>query len=255
MADMGGLRKKLPVTHIAFLVACLSIAGIPPFSGFFSKEEILLAAWQQNKVIYWMGLITSGLTAFYMFRLYFSIFWNKDYSSHHDQHHQAGKGGALITLPLMLLTIASLFSGFVPFGSFVTSDGGKLEMPFHLSFSVAPVSLGLAGIFVAMLLYKKQTTRPDAISTSLGALYKSAYRKFYIDEIYLFVTKKVIFNLIGRPAAWIDKNVVDGLINFTGNTTQLVSEKIKGVQSGKVQQYAIYFLMGAIVLALIFIYS
>ncbi len=77
MKDMGGLRKYLPVTHITFLVACLAISGIPPFAGFFSKEEILLAASQHNQVVYWIGLITSGLTAFYMFRLYFSIFWNK----------------------------------------------------------------------------------------------------------------------------------------------------------------------------------
>ena len=78
MKDMGGLRKYLPVTHITFLIACLAIAGIPPFAGFFSKEEILPAAYQNNTIIYWIGLITSGLTAFYMFRLYFSIFWNKE---------------------------------------------------------------------------------------------------------------------------------------------------------------------------------
>ncbi|MES1225104.1 MAG: NADH-quinone oxidoreductase subunit L, partial [Bacteroidota bacterium] len=88
----------------------------------------------------------------------------------------------------------------------------------------------------------------------LSGLYQSAYHKFYIDELYLFITKKILFNLIGRPAAWFDKNVVDGLVNFTGNTTQLVSEKIKAVQSGKVQQYAIYFLIGMIGLALLFIY-
>ncbi|HNF42775.1 MAG TPA: NADH-quinone oxidoreductase subunit L, partial [Ferruginibacter sp.] len=84
--------------------------------------------------------------------------------------------------------------------------------------------------------------------------YKAAYRKFYIDEIYLFITRKIIFNLVGRPAAWFDKNVVDGLVNLTGNTTQLVSEKIKGIQSGKVQQYAIYFLVSIVGLALLFIY-
>src|SRR5688572_5777991 len=87
MKNMGGLRKHMPITHITFLIACLAIAGIPPFAGFFSKEEILLAAWQSNKMIYAIGLITSGLTAFYMFRLYYSIFWNKpaELSSHHGE--------------------------------------------------------------------------------------------------------------------------------------------------------------------------
>jgi len=85
-------------------------------------------------------------------------------------------------------------------------------------------------------------------------IYKAAYHKFYIDELYLFITKKIIFNLVGRPAAWIDKNVVDGFVNLTGNTTQGISEKIKGVQSGKVQQYAIYFLIGVMGLAVLFIY-
>ena len=92
------------------------------------------------------------------------------------------------------------------------------------------------------------------MASSLRALYQAAYHKFYIDEIYLFITKKILFNLVGRPAAWFDKNVVDGLVNATGNTTQLISEKIKGIQSGKVQQYAVYFLAGVIGLAVLFIY-
>lgn len=254
MSDMGGLRKKLPVTHIAFLIACLSIAGIPPFSGFFSKEEILLAAWQQNRAVYWVGLITSGITAFYMFRLYFGIFWNKDYQEHSTVSH-GGEGGVLITLPLIILAFGSVTSGFVPFGNFVSSDGKAVETGVHLSFSVLPVCIGLAGILIAMLLYKNQNNRPDKISTSLSGFYKTAYHKFYIDEVYLFVTKKILFNLVGRPAAWIDKNVVDGLVNFTGNATQAVSEKIKKAQSGKVQQYAVYFLVGALALAILFVYG
>ena len=95
---------------------------------------------------------------------------------------------------------------------------------------------------------------PDKLAASFGSLYKSAYNKFYIDEIYLFVTKKVLFNLIGRPAAWFDKNIVDGMVNLTGNTTVFISEKIKKFQSGKVQLYAIAFLAGVIVLAVLFIY-
>jgi NADH-quinone oxidoreductase subunit L len=105
-----------------------------------------------------------------------------------------------------------------------------------------------------MWLYKNENNKPAAIASSLGGLYKAAYNKFYIDEAYLFITKKVLFNLLGRPAAWFDKNVVNGLVNMTGNATLIISDKIKGFQSGKVQQYAIYFLAGVIGLAVLFIY-
>lgn len=259
MKDMGGLRKYLPITHITFLIACLAIAGVPPFAGFFSKEEILLAAYQHNTTIYWIALITSGLTAFYMFRIYFSIFWNKAHSLEeragsevHGEHK--GEEGFAMMLPLVLLAVGAAAAGFIPFGHFVSTDGTRLKTEFHLMFSIAPVALGLAGIFIAMWMYKNQSDRSDKMAASLNGLYKAAYHKFYIDEIYLFITKKIIFNLIGRPAAWFDKNVVDGLMNATGNSTQLISEKIKRFQSGKVQQYAIYFLVGVVGLALLFVY-
>ncbi|MBK9570873.1 MAG: NADH-quinone oxidoreductase subunit L [Chitinophagaceae bacterium] len=251
MKDMGGLRKFLPITHITFLIACLAIAGVPPFAGFFSKEEILLAAYHNNMGIYWIALITSGLTAFYMFRLYFTIFWNKPPEAHGIKH---GEGGFAMMLPLVLLAVGAAAAGFIPFGEFVSSDGKVLASNFHLEFSIAPVALGLAGIFTAMWLYKKQNSRPDKLAASFNGFYKAAYHKFYIDEIYLFITKKVLFNLIGRPAAWFDRNVVDGLVNLTGTTTQALSEGIKKIQSGKVQQYAIYFLAGVIILATLFIY-
>lgn len=251
MKDMGGLRKYLPITHITFLIACLAIAGVPPFAGFFSKEEILLAAYQHNPTIYWIALITSGLTAFYMFRLYFSIFWNKEHHPHGEHH---GEGGPTMMMPLLLLAVGAAAAGFIPFGHFVSSDGSKLETEFHLQFSIPPVALGLAGIFIAMWMYRTQNNKPDKVAASLNGLYKAAYHKFYIDEIYMFITQRIIFNLIGRPAAWFDRNVVDGLVNATGNATQWISEKIKSLQSGKVQQYAIYFLVSVIGLTLLFIY-
>jgi NADH-quinone oxidoreductase subunit L len=249
--DMGGLRKYLPITHITFLIACLAIAGVPPFAGFFSKEEILLAAYQNNQAIYWIALITSGLTAFYMFRLYFSIFWKKEAQAHGEHH---GEGGFAMMMPLVLLAIGASAAGFIPFGHFVSTDGKQLETAFHLQFSIAPVALGLAGIFMAMWMYKTTNNKPEKMASALNGLYKAAYHKFYIDEIYLFITQKIIFNLVGRPAAWIDKNIVDGLVNATGNGTKDISEIIKGIQSGKVQQYAIYFLVSIIGLALLFIY-
>ncbi len=252
MKDMGGLRKYMPVTHATFLVACLAISGIPPFAGFFSKEEILLAAYHHNQAIYWIALLTSGLTAFYMFRLYFSIFWNKPTVENHNPAHS--EGGFTILFPLVILAIAASLAGFIPFGKYVSSDGIPLASHFDIGFSVLPVALGLAGIITAMWLYQKKNDRADKFAIALNGFYKAAYHKFYIDEIYLFITKKVLFNLVGKPAAWFDRNIVDGLVNFTGNSTQWISEKIRKVQSGKVQVYAIYFLAGAVGLALLFIY-
>lgn len=258
MKDMGGLRKKLPITHLTFLIACLAISGIPPFAGFFSKEEILLAAYHGNTTIYWIALITSGLTAFYMFRLYFGIFWNKAAPSPLEiaggEVRKRNEGGRVMMMPLIILGIGAATAGFIPFGKFISSDGSPLGSVFHLSFSMAPVLLGLIGIFTAIWLYKKQDSKPQKVATFFGSLYNTAYHKFYIDEVYQFITKKILFNLVGRPAAWFDRNVVDGLVNFTGNATQSISAGIKKIQSGKVQQYALYFLAGAIGLAVLFIY-
>lgn len=251
MDDMGGLAKLMPVTHISFLIACLAIAGIPPFAGFFSKEAILLAVYHHSPVIYYVALATSGLTAFYMFRLYFSIFRKKAFHGHGSSH---GEGGFAMMAPLLILAVITLFSGFIPFGNFVSADRAALGLELHLAFSVAPVLVALAGILIAWRLYNKENPAPAKIASSFGSLYRSAYNKFYIDEIYLFVTRKLLYGLIARPAAWFDRNVIDGLVVYTGDATQALSDKIKGLQSGKVQQYAFWFLFSVLLLALLFMY-
>lgn len=186
MKDMGGLKKFMPVTHITFLIACLAIAGIPPFSGFFHKEEILLAAWNSNKIIYALALITSSVTAFYMFRLYFNIFFHK--ASHvHDNH---GEGTFSMKLPLVLLAVLTLITGFFPFAEYVTATGLPSHSEIHLIFSIAPVLLALTGIGIAYLMYFSENDKPLKVATAFGGLYKAAYHKFYIDELYLFVTKR-----------------------------------------------------------------
>ncbi|HEX5155129.1 MAG TPA: NADH-quinone oxidoreductase subunit L [Parafilimonas sp.] len=250
MKDMGGLRKLMPLTHITFLIACLAIAGIPPFSGFFSKEEILTAAYNSNKFIYGMGVFTSMLTAFYMFRLYFMIFHNKQ--PHMESHH--GEGSLSMKFPLAVLAICTVVSGFVPFASFVTSDGVPFATHVDIVFSILPVTLSVAAILFAAKLYYRQNELPGKIASSLGTLYHAAYRKFYIDEVYLFVTQKIIFNLVGKLAAWIDKYVVDGFMNLLARITGKISALIKGLQSGKVQAYALYFFGGIAALAVLFIY-
>jgi NADH-quinone oxidoreductase subunit L len=250
MKDMGGLRKLMPVTHIAFLIGCLAITGIPPFAGFFSKEEILMAAYHSNKIIYGVALFTAALTAFYMFRLYFSIFWNKE----SDVHNVHGEGTVSMKLPLVILAICAVGAGFVPFSNFITADGNALETHMDLTFSIAPVALTLLAILLAASFYKTENDKPARTAAAFGGLYNAASRKFYMDELYLFITKKIIFPLIGQPVAWIDKNIVDGLMNMLATITSKISELIKGFQSGKVQGYALYFFGGVAALAVLFIY-
>ncbi len=250
MKDMGGLRKYMPITHITFLIACLAISGIPPFSGFFSKEEILLAAYTSHKWVYGIALFTAILTSFYMFRLYFSIFWNKD-PALNAQH---GEGSLTMKIPLIVLAICTLLAGFVPFSQLVTADGVALDTHVHYLFSIAPVGFAAGAIALAAFFYYKENNKPAKIVSVFSGLYKLAHHKFYLDELYVFGTKKIIFPLIGRPIAWIDKHLVDGSMVLLGTITYKVSVSIKEWQSGKVQSYALYFLGGIALFTVLFLY-
>lgn len=250
MRDMGGLRKLMPLTHICFLVACLAISGIPPFAGFFSKEEILTAAFHSNKIVYGIALFTAGLTAFYMFRLYFSVFWNRP--SQADHHH--GEGSLAMKLPLLLLAICTLFTGLLPFASWITADGKPSETHVDIAFSIVPVVLSIAAILLAMRWYRSESAMPDKVSRALGGVYRGAAAKFYIDDVYLFVTKRIIFPFVGRPAAWIDRHIVDGTMNGLAWITERCSGALRYWQSGRLQSYALYFFSGIILLSVIFIY-
>ena len=157
-------------------------------------------------------------------------------------------------LPLIILATLSVLAGFVHFGEFVTPTGEPLATHFDIAFSIAPVLLALGGILLAAYLYKKENENPEKLATGFGNFYRAAYRKFYIDELYVFITKKVMFNLVGRPAAWFDRNVVDGFMNLVAITTGRTSALIKVWQSGKVQSYALWFFGGVAGLAVIFIY-
>ncbi len=250
MKDMGGLRKHMPVTHIVFLIACLAISGFPGFAGFFSKEEILTAAHESNPVIYWCALATAGLTAFYMFRLYFSIFWGKTYHAHKKDDHHAddhahhGEAPWSMKIPLIILAILSVASGWISFGSFVSSDGSPMHTEFHLSAAALPVGLAFVAIAIALLMYGKANTMPSRIATTARGLYRGALNKFYIDEIYMFITKRILFGFFGPIAAWIDKNIVDGIVNFLGMASENISDTLRLMQNGKVQNYAVYVFSG-----------
>ncbi len=250
MQDMGGLRKHLPITHLTFLIACLTIAGIPPLSGFFSKDEILAAGHMKSTMLYLVELTVSGLTAFYMFRLYYSIFWGKEQHYHHTPH----EAPLTMTIPLILLAVGAAFAGFIPFSTLVTSDGKPFEAHLDMGIAIPAVLAGLIGIGIATILYRKESNVPEKIFNALGGFSRAAYHKFYIDEVYLFITKKIIFNYVSRPIAWFDRHIVDGTMNGMAYVTNEASDRIKKLQSGQLQQYALVFVSGALLLALLFIY-
>lgn len=250
LKDMGGLRKYMPITNITFLIAALAIAGVPPFAGFWSKDEILVAAFHHDKLIYYVGLLVAGLTAFYMFRLYFGIFWSKDTKYDHTPHESP----LSMSVPLMILAFLSITVGFIPFSEFVTAD--KMGFEAHLNYPLAAVAVGVGavGIILSWIFYKKENDLAQKWANGFGMLYKWASNKFYFDEIYLFVTKKIIFNLIAAPIAKFDKKIVDGTMEGIGNKTVLLAQKIKGLQSGRVQDYALFFVGGIVVITMVFIY-
>ena len=249
ITEMGNLRKYLPITHITFLIACLAIAGIPPFSGFFSKDEILVAAMNHHPIYFWIEWAVAGLTAFYMFRLYFGIFWAND-----KKYEHAHESPFSMTLPLILLAIATIFVGFIPFNELVTSDGGLLYKHMHWDIALASIAIGLVGIIIAFIFYKKENDWSNKMEKSFGSFYTYALNKFYFDELYIFVTKKIIFKRIATPMAWLDRNVINASVDGIATATNYCSDKIKGMQSGQVQDYLTAMLVSIIVLVFIVIY-
>lgn len=246
MSAMGGLRRYMPVTHATFLIACLAIAGIWPLSGFFSKDEILTACFAFSPVMGWVMTGIAGLTAFYMFRLYYNIFWGRENRELHAAHrpHEAP---LTMTLPLLFLSAVTCVAGFIPFGKLVSSDG----MPYtiHIDRSVAGVSLCVAAAAIALATWmylRERQTVADALATRFRGLHKAAYHRFYIDEVYQFVTHRVIFACISAPVAWFDRHVVDGLMNMLARATNGAAYVIRDMQSGSVQRYCIWFLGGAL---------
>ncbi len=249
MKDMGNLRKYMPITNMTFLIACLAIAGIPPFAGFFSKDEILAAAYHHDKIIYFTLWIVAGLTAFYMFRLYFNIFWGKQ--KEYDSHHKPHESPCSMTFPLIFLAFLSVSTGLIKFSNFISSDNKPFEM--HIDWTIAGSSIFVAtiGIIVAIILYAKGSEKPAQMARTLGSLYKATYNKFYIDEIWIFITKSVIFKWICLPIAWFDRHVVDGFMDGLAWTTQKVSSVTRGLQSGYIQAYAWIFIVGVIFIAIL----
>lgn len=256
MEYMGGMRKYMPITHITFLIACLAISGIPPFSGFFSKDEILVAAFNYSSVMGWIMTGIAAMTAFYMFRLYYGIFWgteNKEYHTEHTPHESP----AVMTIPLIILTVVTLTIGWIlpgSFGSYVSATGEAYQI--HMNWSVAGTSIVIAALSIALATYIYSGAKQpiaDRLQATFPRLHRWAYKRFYLDEVYQFVTHRIIFACVSRPIAWFDRHVIDGFFNFLAWGTNAASNSIRTLQSGRVQQYALVFLLGILILILMLI--
>ena len=252
MSTMGGLRKYMPITHITFLIACLAIAGIPPFSGFFSKDEILTACFHFSPVIGWVMTIIAGMTAFYMFRLYYGIFWGTENKELHAEHvpHESPLA---MTFPLMFLAAITIVCGWLlPFGHLVSSNGHAYDIHLDTQVAVTSIIVVLVAIALATWMYARDRQPvADMLARRFSTLHRAAYKRFYMDEIWLFITKKIIFRCVSTPLAWFDRHVIDQFMNFMAWATNASGESVQPIQSGKVQSYAIWFLGGIVVLTMI----
>ena len=247
MSAMGGLRKYMPITHITFLIACLAISGIPPFSGFFSKDEILTAAFAYMPAMGWIMTAIAAMTAFYMFRLYFGIFWGTENKQLHAEHtpHEAP---LTMTFPLMFLAVVTCVAGFIPFGHFVSADGQAYNI--HLDWNVAGTSIiiAVASIFLATYMYMgERQPKADALAEKFAHLHRWAYKRFYMDEVYQYITHRIIFAHISKPIAWFDRHIIDGFFNFLAWGANALSVRIRGLQGGSVQAYAYVYLLGLLI--------
>ena len=262
MSAMGGLRKYMPVTHITFLISCLAIAGIPFLSGFSSKDEIITACFQYSPLVGWIMTGVAAMTAFYMFRLYYGIFWgteNKELHAHHTPH----EAPLTMTVPLIVLCVITVgvgiyttIAGFAglggSFGSFVTANGQDYTIHFDLQVAAISTVIAIASICLATYIYKgEQQPIADRLYKTFPKLHRAAYKRFYMDEVYQYVTHKIIFRCVSTPIAWFDRHVIDGTFNFMAWSANEAGETIRPWQNGDVRQYAVWFLTGSVALALI----
>ncbi len=252
MSTMGGLRKYMPVTHVTFLISCLAISGIPPFSGFFSKDEIITACFAYSPVVGWIMTGIAAMTAFYMFRLYYGIFWGTENKELHE-HHTPHEAPLTMTVPLIILTVITVTCGWaLNFGSFISASGQDYQI--HLDTQVAITSCVIAVISIALATYiYKGEKQPiaDMLYKRFPALHRAAYKRFYMDEIWMFITHKIIFRCVSTPIAWFDRHVVDGTFDFMAWGANEAGETIRPWQSGDVRRYAVWFLTGTVALTLV----
>jgi NADH-quinone oxidoreductase subunit L len=275
MDRMGGLKSALPKTHMTMLIATLAIAGIFPFSGFFSKDEILFHAWESGGPILWaVGVIGAFLTAFYMFRLYFMTFHGRSRLTEEAKHHLHESPNSM-TIPLMILAVLSLVGGFV---QIPLVEGGQKLSEFlapvfadvahvgeaaaagvaahgaehagaglEIALMVISLAVALAGIFLAYRFYIADPEAPARFVERTRDLYRLVYNKYWIDEIY---NAKIVEPIRrGSVALWekFDVAVIDGAVNGVGRQIERGAGLLRQAQTGSVQVYAMVITLGLVV--------
>ncbi|HTF04747.1 MAG TPA: NADH-quinone oxidoreductase subunit L [Bacteroidia bacterium] len=266
---MGGLKKSLPITHLTFLIGTLAISGLPPFSGFFSKDEILAHAFEHNKLYWLLGIIASMMTAFYMFRLYFLTFHGSFRGTQHqkDHLHESPKS---MTIPLVILAVFAIGAGFIGLpdkklhflDSFLqnTYKFGHAnrwidaQKDFHSSeayLMAAAVGLALVSIFLAWSLYKKRGVVPVDNESEMGKPQRVIYNKYYVDEIYDAIIRKPLDKISEATYRFFEIKVVDAFVNGVGNMTRRAGEGIKYMQAGTLGFYVFAMTIAVILIFII----
>ena len=263
MRHMGGLRKKLPVTFLTMLIGTIAISGLPPFSGFFSKDEILSHVYEYNKVMWAIGVFTAFLTAFYMFRMLFLTFFGKYRGTHHAEEkiHESPKS---MTIPLIVLAVLSAIGGAI---GIPESLGGSHwlshwlapviqhhgEAPDHATEYIL-MAVSVVGVLISIAFayskYVKQNHVPVADEGQRSALAKLSYHKFYVDEIYDTLIRKPLDAISVFFYKVFDKKIIDGIVNGLGWSTSEASKGVRLLQSGNVGFYIFMMVVGIISLLL-----
>ncbi len=263
---MGGLKKYLPITHITFLLACLAISGIPPFSGFFSKDEILAAAFEHSPILWGIGVLTAGITAFYMFRLYATTFLGK-FRGTHDQEHHLHESPSAITIPLIVLAILSVVGGFVGVPEVFAKDSHWLHNflapviiapaeAHHLSHSTelmlmaVSVTLAIIAIIYAWTRFSKtpEIEEPSGVGKLLA-------NKWYVDEIYDSAIAKPLLGLGAFFTRVIERSGIDGFVNGVGKGINYAGRQMRLIQSGQVGNYILLMVLSIVLLILLIFYG
>ncbi len=249
---MGGLRKKLPITHITFLIGCLAIAGLPPFSGFFSKDEILAAAHDMHPIYYALGVITSLMTAFYMFRLYFLTF-SGTFRGTEAQAEHLHESPFSMTFPLIILALFSIAGGWVGIPAVFAENAHKLsafllpilperQQRHHFSHSMELMMMGAVVLLIVVTILiaaKKFASVKSSEEKRLSGLGKFLANKWYVDEFYDLIVVKPVSQLAAFLSRVVDQKIIDGLVNGVGKGVQFSARQLRWLQSGQTGSYVL----------------
>ena len=250
LRNMGGLRKHAPVTFLTMLCAAVAIAGVPPFSGFHSKDAILLAAYHHAPWMYWVGVVTAGMTAFYVFRAMFQAFFGT-----YRGHHHAHESPAVMTLPLAALAVLSLGGGYFDVPRWLAPLFPQAEAGHDAVLVYISIAAGLAGIALAYVFYIARPGLADVFTRRLGGLYSLVYNKYFVDELYGSV---VVGPLVegSNKVLWrgVDAGLIDGTVNAVGTQAIGVGALLRRLQAGNIRGYAAWVVLGGVLAILAFVF-